>query len=200
MKLIICGHGRHGKDAVAEYLTENHEFKFSNTSMFLVKLFLFDALKEKYKYSNEFECYIDRHNHREEWFNLITEYTSKDSTRIATEIFKKEDLFVGVRNKREFEASKHLATATIWVDRSKYLPAEDISSNEITEEMCDLTIDNNGSLEELYLNIERLLMKLDMLNIIHRIEDSLWKFEIKDTSESLYDLTLLKNYVYQKIE
>ena len=184
MKLIICGHGRHGKDAVAKYLNVNHKFNFTGTSMFLVKLFLFDALKEKYRYSDEIECYIDRHNHRKEWFNLITEYTSKDSTRISKEIFKKEDLFVGVRNKKEFEAAKHLATATIWVDRSEHLPAEDISSNEITEEMCDFTIDNNGSLEELYLNIEKLLIKLDMLKASNCLLED---FEMLDSGEWVPD-------------
>ena len=163
-KLIICGHGRHGKDTMAEYLHEHYKFKHESSSYACLDLFIYESIKDKYGYTTREECFEDRVNYRKEWFDLITAYCLEFPSKLTEHIFKTSDCYVGMRSAREFKASKHLADVTVWVDRSKHLPPEDESSNEITAEMCDVVIDNNDSLEQFYSRIDHFLMyKLELL-------------------------------------
>ena len=40
-KLLIVGHGRHGKDTMAEILNEHFKFEFMSSSMSAAKIFIF---------------------------------------------------------------------------------------------------------------------------------------------------------------
>ena len=48
----------------------------------------------------------------------------------------------------------------LWVDRSDYLPLEDRASMTLEQWMADFTIDNNGSLDDLYFNVDQLMKSL----------------------------------------
>ena len=150
-KLLIIGHGRHGKDTVCEILRDNYKYSFESSSQFCSKLFIHDMLKDKYGYANEEECYADRHNHRAEWYDAICNYNVPDASRLGTEIFKAHDIYCGLRNKREFFAMKIAGVFdyAIWVDRSDCLPTESADSMSLEPWMADFHIDNNGTLEEL---------------------------------------------------
>ena len=158
-KLLIIGHGRHGKDTVCEILRDKYGYSFESSSQFCSKLFIFDMLKDKYGYSNEEQCYADRHNHRAEWYDAICDYNVPDAARLGREIFQAHDIYCGLRNKREFFAMKNTSVFdyAIWVDRSDYLPEESASSMSLKQWMSDFTIDNNGSLEELEFNVDQLM-------------------------------------------
>lgn len=162
MKLLIVGYGRHGKDTVAEYLCKKHNLEFQSSSMHCAERVVFPALSGMYGYKTIKECFEDRSNHRREWYELISEYCTDDLARIGREIFSVSDIYCGLRNKREFHAIKNngLFDYAIWVDRSDYLPPEDKSSNTIEPWMADFVIDNNGTLEQLYRNIDDLYVYL----------------------------------------
>ena len=150
-KLLIIGHGRHGKDTVCEILRDNYRYSFESSSQFCSKLFIHDMLKDKYGYANEQECYADRHSHRAEWYDAICNYNVPDAARLGTEIFKAHDIYCGLRNKREFFAMKIAGVFdyAIWVDRSDHLPTESADSMSLEPWMADFHINNNGTLEEL---------------------------------------------------
>ena len=38
MKLLICGHGRHGKDSVADLLCDFNNYKASSSSVYAMKV------------------------------------------------------------------------------------------------------------------------------------------------------------------
>ena len=162
LKLLVIGHGRHGKDTVCEILENNYNFSFESSSKFCSKLFIFDMLKEKYGYRDEEECYADRHNHRAEWYNAICDYNLKDAATLGREIFKKHDIYCGLRNKREFYAMKNTGVFdyAIWVDRSDHLPPESKDSMSLEQWMADYTIDNNGTLNDLMFNTYQLIENL----------------------------------------
>lgn len=149
MKILVCGHGRHGKDEFAEQLGLPH----SSSSWFACNDFIFDALKNKYGYETVEQCYNDRHNHRKEWFQMIEDYNKDDWSKLSKNILKEYDVYVGMRSLKEFEASKHLYDDIVWIDASERVPLEDDSSNKITKEMCKTVITNNGTLEEFYEKI-----------------------------------------------
>jgi hypothetical protein len=158
MKLLLIGYGRHGKDSVAEYLRDNYNMTFKSSSMHCAENVVYPALKDMYNYKTVEDCFNDRSNHRAEWYDLISDYCKDDLARIGREIFEISDIYCGLRNKREFHSIKNngLVDFTIWVDRSDYLPPEDESSNTLKPWNADFVIDNNGTLEQLYRNIEDL--------------------------------------------
>ena len=166
LRLLIIGHGRHGKDTVCEILRDNHNYTFESSSKFCSKLFIYDMLKDKYGYANEDECYEDRHNHREEWYNAICDYNKKDAARLGRRMLDEYDIYCGLRNKKEFFAMKNTGVFdyAIWVDRSEHLPPESTDSMSLEQWMADYTIDNNGSIEELELYTNRLIDHLEFKN------------------------------------
>lgn len=148
MKLLVIGHGRHGKDTVCDILKNNYGYNFISSSEFCSKLFIYDQLKEKYNYSNYEECYADRHNHRAEWYDLISDYNKENPAKLGTEIFKEYDIYCGLRNAREFYALKEqkIYDYALWVDRSEILATEKFDSMTLNQTMADFTIDNNHNL------------------------------------------------------
>lgn len=158
-KLLVIGHGRHGKDTVCEILRDEYGYTFESSSKFCSKLFIYDNLKDKYGYANEEECYADRHNHRAEWYNAICDYNVPDAATLGREMFDAYDIYCGLRNKREFFAMQNTGVFDycIWVDRSKYLMPESKDSMSLEQWMADFTIDNNGTLDDLWFNIKQLM-------------------------------------------
>ena len=157
-KLLVVGHGRHGKDTVCEML-EQYGYTFQSSSKFCSQLFIFDDLKDKYGYADEEECYTDRHNRRTEWYNMIHNYCSDDLARLGRNLFSEHDIYCGLRNKREFFAmqNEEIFDYAIWVDRSDHLPPESKDSMSIEQWMCNYTIDNNGDLQRLKKNVHVLM-------------------------------------------
>ena len=158
-KVLILGYGRHGKDTVAEYLTNKYDYTYNSSSEFCAEHVVFPVLGPIYNYINAMDCFADRANHRAEWFNLISEYCGTDAARLGKEIFGVSDVYCGLRSKRELHSLKNnrVYDFSIWVDRSDHLPPENKSSNNIEQWMADYTIDNNGTLDELYRNVDDLM-------------------------------------------
>jgi hypothetical protein len=161
-KLLVIGHGRHGKDTVGEILKNMYNFSFESSSRYCSKHFIFDKLKDKYGYLSEEECYLDRINHRTEWYTEIAEYNKIDPGKLGREIFQKHDVYCGLRRKKEFNALKNekVFTYVIWVDRSEHLPLEPVDSMNLQEWMADFTIDNNGSIQDLHFNVAQLMRSI----------------------------------------
>ena len=156
-KVLIIGHGRHGKDTVAEILRDYHGYKFTSSSLFCAEFVRHSLEDVGVKYPSLKDCYADRHNHREFWFNAITEYNREDPTRTATEMLASGcDLYVGMRSRREYEACMIAGTFdnVIWVDRSEHLPPEPPESMELRPRDAHYTIDNNGTMRDLWHEID----------------------------------------------
>jgi hypothetical protein len=163
LKLLVIGHGRHGKDTVCEILKDKYSYSFESSSRFCSRLFIFDQLKDRYNYDTEEQCYADRHQHRAEWYDSICAYNVPDASKLGRAIFQHHDIYCGLRNRREFHAMRNTSVYdyAIWVDRSDHLPPEDSSSMSLEQWMADYTIDNNGSLDELEFNVAQLMAHID---------------------------------------
>ena len=165
MKILVLGYGRHGKDTVCDILNQRFGLEFQSSSEFCAKLFIYDELKDKYGYKTYMDCYNDRHNHRAEWYTMIHDYCKDDLARLGRNIFAAHDIYCGLRNKDEMVAMKAegVYDYSVWVDRSQHLPPEDVSSMNITKDMADFVIDNNGTLADLEMQVEDLM--LDILTV-----------------------------------
>lgn len=106
MNILILGEKRSGKDTIAEMLEEEFGCTHMSSSMAGANKFIFKTLQPLYGYESIEECFEDRHDHRQEWFNLICEYNKDDLTRLAREIMKDHDIYVGMRNDKELQECK----------------------------------------------------------------------------------------------
>jgi hypothetical protein len=159
-KLLIIGHGRHGKDTVGEILRDYHGLNFVSSSWFCAE---FVAERMGYGGANPVAtAYADRHNFRDTWAKLITEYNNPDLTRTASEMIAQGyDMYVGMRKRAELEAcvEAQIFDKIIWVDRRMHLPPEPASSMELTPRDATHFINNNGSLRDLWVEVDALIAK-----------------------------------------
>lgn len=153
-KLMLLGYGRHGKDSVAEILT-HYGFTYMSSSWAAAENVVFPVLGPKYGYETVEDCFEDRHNHRREWFDLITEFNTPDKARLPRIIYSQVDIYVGIRNRDEFLAAREegLFDYAIWVDASKRLPVESTESCTVTPDDADIVIDNNGPEKHLPIRV-----------------------------------------------
>lgn len=173
-KVLILGHGRHGKDSVAEIMRDKYGFSFSSSSYKAAEIFIFDRLKGKFGYKTFEECYEDRNSSNEKralWHDLICEYNREDPTRLAKDILATTDCYVGMRSSREITAclKKQLFDVVIYVDASDRLPLEpegsfDIDVSEMYNQgLVDFTINNNlhdPKLKLVKLQIKQMMRQL----------------------------------------
>lgn len=157
-KLLIIGHGRHGKDSFAEILRDEFGLQFQSSSQAAADIFIYDMLKQKYGYETPEDCYEDRSNHRAEWYDLICEYNKNDKAKLAKDILKRTDCYVGMRDREEIREciNQGLFDLIIWVDASERLPLEASDSFNIDKSCADVIIDNNGTKEDFYEKVMRL--------------------------------------------
>lgn len=152
-KILIIGHARHGKDTFAQILTDCWGFSFQSSSMYCAEKVIFPVLSSKYGYKTPLECFEDRVNHRAEWKDLISEYNQKDLTRLTKGILETSNIYVGMRDFDEFQACKEqgLFDLVVWVDDSYRKSPESKDSNELTRDLADVVVWNNGDINNLTL-------------------------------------------------
>lgn len=160
-RFLILGHARHGKDTVAELLRERYGLQFDATSKMVSDLLIFDKLKDRHGYINSQQCFDDRANHREEWFQEIAEYNKDDKTRLVTKVLGVSYCYVGLRNLEEFEAclDKKIFDMVIWVDASQRVVPEGSSLFNIPMDHpgINLIINNDGNLESLIEQVDEMV-------------------------------------------
>ena len=162
-KVLILGHGRHGKDTVAAVLAQ-YGLSGSSSSQFVagyVRNYLQD--RAIVYYPDPYLAWEDRHNFRASWRAAIDEYNREDPARLTREILSYDDVYTGMRTIREYEAAKDLFDVVLWVDASERLPLEPSTSMEL--EYCSETmryLNNNGTVDELIEQIDYLVEDLLM--------------------------------------
>lgn len=150
MRLLIVGPGCGGKDTLAEFWKQEFGLTYTSSSLAAAKLFLYDALSEKYGYENFEQCYADRRNRREEWKRAISAYNTPDKARLAYAILQEHDCYVGMRCSEEITACRedNLFDLIIYVDPGDRVPMEGSESFDITPRDADVILMNDRTLEE----------------------------------------------------
>lgn len=146
-KLLIIGHGRHGKDTAARLFEMFFGLSFASSSEFCAEKAIYPLMSDLYPSWRE--CYEDRANHRELWFHAIRAYNCRPGPTLTEQILERHDIYVGMRSREEFEKSKHLFDYVVWVDRSGVLPPEANGSMELRPEDAHIFLENNGNVDEL---------------------------------------------------
>lgn len=156
MKILIIGHGRHGKDTLAEIWGKEFGVTHCSSSYFAFEKFIWDEMK--CEYSSMEECYADRSNRRKEWYDLICEYNGSVKSRLARGLTEKYDIYVGMRDIDEFVACvvSGIFDFIIYVDASERLPLESEESFNIPKDAADVVVKNNGGLPDFIRKAKRI--------------------------------------------
>lgn len=143
-KLMVCGHGQHGKDQFCEFLG----LKYRSSSEVALDAAIWPVMRDRY--STKQECFDDRAKHRVEWHRLIKSYNKDDNARLARRIYLSSPVYCGIRDRAEFYAAKKegLFDLSIWIDASQRRAPESIYSCNLFASDCDIVILNNGTLAE----------------------------------------------------
>lgn len=156
MKLLILGHGRHGKDTVAEIIQRKTGMSFASSSRACLEVIA--PIVELVTGETDLEkMYEQRHQHRELWKRAISLYNTSDRTALARQVLQKNDIYVGMRCDIEYQASKHLFDAVIWVDRWT-MPDDPTMKIEMQKDMY--YIPNAGDLDDLEAAVELALLDI----------------------------------------
>jgi hypothetical protein len=163
MKLLILGHGEHGKDTAAEIISQTLKLSFMSSSEYAAGI-IFEALNVALdgKYNDVNDAYDDRRSHRELWRVLINLLSVNDRSALTKRILMVSDIYVGMRCKETYESSKHLFDHVIWVDALKRLPPDETMTIPYNNKTMT-RIDNNGSIAYMDFQINQLANKLSEL-------------------------------------
>ena len=166
-KVMVIGHARHGKDTVCEYLRDFHGLSFMSSSLSAVVNAIWPVLSIKYGYKDLDECFHDRFSHRAEWFELISEYTNSNLTRLADDIFTYSDIYCGVRRQEELTAIIIKYYLMIIIVSAMERVGKGESSNSFTLRLPIVSnlinifsINNDSTIEDLYDNIDKLVPEI----------------------------------------
>ena len=157
-KLLIIGHGRHGKDTVAQMIADKMGLKFSSSSDFVGRKAIWPMWGQE-RYGSYEEMFDDRVNYRSTWGDLIEAYNTPDASRTGSEMIAEgNDMYVGMRRVREWKAcmENKVFDHVIWVDACQRLPLEGPGSMEMKREHADMFIDNNGPEQNLQVAVDNL--------------------------------------------
>lgn len=154
-KILLIGHARHGKDTVAEMLA-TLGWSFQSSSWHCAEHVVLPAFRAVEgapgmpQYKDAAECFEDRGNWRYYWYDVIKDYNQPYGySKLAEDILQEHDIYVGMRNRREFEGSMKLFDHVVWVTRAHHLPDESWESNHLNDTDASYIVDNNGTLADL---------------------------------------------------
>lgn len=156
MKLLVLGHGGHGKDTVADYICEVFGLTSISSSLFAMERCVWPIIG--HEYDDKAACFKDRQNRRQEWFDMIRKYNNPDPAQLVKDLLAEYDVYTGLRSVDEFLAGEHLFDFIFWVDAAERKPLE--PSMEISFNPWQMIrIDNNHSLDSMKLNVRAVAPK-----------------------------------------
>lgn len=160
MKLNINGYAQHGKDTVADLLTEHYQLQKASASHLIAQAIMDENVLGPYQSLEE--CYEDRKNHRETWYQFVHHKRINNPSWMIQETMENGDMYVGIRSTAEYLNNVYQFDATIWVDASRRgVPKEDSDSCELGPEINhDFYIDNGGSLDQTMKQIDAIMVLL----------------------------------------
>lgn len=159
VRLLIIGHGRHGKDSVGDLLRDLYGLRAVSSSHFAAQKAVFPLVSDLYE--DWRAAYEDRGNHRDLWFHAIRAYNLRPGKMLAEEILEEHDIYTGMRSRAEFVRARSVFDLVIWVDASDRLPPEPAGSMELSAADADLIVDNNGPADALPRKVGGLVAEIE---------------------------------------
>lgn len=156
-KIALCGPGRSGKDECASWLSANTSLRFGRSTSQVIAPYVAERLGVSVA-----EAFARRHEDRELWFAIGNELRLQDPTFLVRECLRDGEIVVGMRNQDEVIAarSQRLIDLFVWISRD--VPHD--PTQTYGPELCDIEIENRGTLEELFDRLEALTRFAGLFN------------------------------------
>lgn len=149
--LAFCGPARAGKDTAAQWLCQRLGWRYGEggTSRILLPLIAWTL-----GLSTE-QAWQERTQQRPFWRAFMDEFRRHDPSVIARLVLAQADVVTGIRARDELDACvrEGVVTATLWVQNSRVGADPTL---EYDRYVCDLVLENEGGLPELWGRLERL--------------------------------------------
>lgn len=149
-RLAIVGYGRAGKDTTGEYIGKLTSLRYvGSTSNIICPLI---AAEQGITPEEAWNIRHDGDN-RVFWYNRANEYRKDDPAKIIKASLDKGEIVIGIRDILELDAMKqqNLVDLIIWIERRVPM---DVTVT-FKRDDCDIIIENNGTIPELYARIEK---------------------------------------------
>lgn len=122
--ILIVGHGRHGKDTLAEMITKELGHKFRGSSQVAASEVIYPLMRNFY--DSPEDAFEKRHQNRQLWASLIRDFNRDDKSRLAKLVCEGGYGYTGLRELEEVKKCIEMGVFThvIWISRS-VLPEND---------------------------------------------------------------------------
>lgn len=158
LKIAIYGPSGAGKDATALWLSRNSIllYRYPTSRIIVPKAARMLQMTDE-------EAYRRRHEFRHLFRHLGDEMRRDDPAHLARECLKGGDILVGVRARVEAEAvrAEGLVDLSIFIRRD--VPPD--PTLEFDSSLCDLVIENDGTLDDLHAKLRRLAGAMGILRV-----------------------------------
>lgn len=162
VRLALCGAGRAGKDTAALWLANNTTLQYKQSTSQAAAEVVFAQIAAIYGYATVDEAFNDRHNHRDEWYDIIRKYNEPDGLRLYREMLPENDIINGIRDGKELLACQQtgIVDLSIWISRPGYDGGP--GTHTIAANGCDITIVNAADIPAFYAKLTRIAAILDI--------------------------------------
>jgi len=154
--VLFVGWGRAGKDEAAAYVASITKLRYAGSSSWagLPHMAKFLGLHPQVAWDT-------RHTRRQEWFEELNRLRLTDQCFLARKVLESGEVTAGLRDKAEIDAvrAERLFDHIIWIDRPG-IPKDPTVT--FTEEDCDVTVYNTGTLAEFHEKLRLLVEFLDL--------------------------------------
>ena len=117
IKILIVGHGQHGKDTLSRMINKELNFKFRGSSEVAAKEVIYPLMSNFYESAED--AFNKRRENRELWRAVISDFNREDPTKLCRLVCKGGHGYTGLRDKTEVVCSikSGFFTHIIWVRR-----------------------------------------------------------------------------------
>ncbi len=177
IKILIVGHGRHGKDTLANMLDVELGFKFRGSSEVAASAVVYPLMSNFY--DSPEDAFSRRHENRELWRAVISDFNREDPARLSKLVCADGHGYTGLRDKREVITTikSGLFTHVIWIKRP------DLKEDDSTMmfDLSDLeTLNRNGFCRQLaYVENHTEEVLLDVVQ--NELKDFLFRYNPNKT-------------------
>lgn len=165
-RLMILGHGRSGKDTIAQMFANALGYHYGGSTSLGVKPIITYSITQSLDPVVNDQCYDDRHTYRQYWFDACNMLRRIDPLIIIKCQLAIGDFMLGNRSKEEFINGLDYwrPTSVIWMARrvAPVDPTLEFTRSDITIE-CNkrsihhITMGNNDSLDVLRQQVDNAL-------------------------------------------
>lgn len=154
-EIAFCGMGRAGKDTAAEYLCKKLHLVYPQSASYLILPLVANMANEP----DLQKAFAERHNYRVFWIQACHAIRGNDYPLLMRMCLGAGDVAVGTRGAQELRTciDTGVIELALWIDNPRVGVDPTV---EYRREDCHLVVVNDGTLDEFYAKLDRVIPQL----------------------------------------